>query len=84
MKHVFAAALSALVISTASIAFAQSMSGVSVGGDRQKKAGCTDYCQLIPDWQFFRLAPAAFAQIGLCSFQAILTSSMSAILSWSR
>ncbi|TBD75923.1 hypothetical protein [Rhizobium ruizarguesonis] len=36
MKHLFAAALSALVISTASTAFAQSMSGVSVGGDRQQ------------------------------------------------
>ncbi|MGO7403252.1 hypothetical protein [Rhizobium ruizarguesonis] len=36
MKHLFAAALSALVISTVSTAFAQSMSGVSVGGDRQQ------------------------------------------------
>lgn len=36
MKHLFAAALSALVISTASAASAQSMSGVSVGGDRQQ------------------------------------------------
>ncbi|MBB3138145.1 multidrug efflux pump subunit AcrA (membrane-fusion protein) [Rhizobium pisi] len=30
------------------------------------------------------LASDAVAQIGLCSFHAILTSSMSAILSWSR
>jgi hypothetical protein len=36
MKHLFAAALSAFLLSTASTAFAQSMSGISVGGDRQQ------------------------------------------------